>query len=221
MTSLTLPGMDVVNSISHRLTGSSSRASRISSMWVIRQANNQSTYTCLKLFDGLIKKYSKASSLEIADIYKAFEELEVLLDKARNDPNLDKVVWLGANRSLFILGKYYAKLDDCEVYAIATSMYLYSSWYQFSFCVHLYPVVLTPTLRYRWFKRNPGWLKEWKDLPLKKIQERWAVDYKPKPLAPPKTFSAPFPPESPATSSNVCMLALSLHHLFPFLPADL
>jgi len=43
----------------------------------------------LNLFDGLIKKYSKASSLEIADIYKAFEELEV---SARNDLDLDKVV---------------------------------------------------------------------------------------------------------------------------------
>ena len=42
---------------------------------------------------------------------------------ARNDLNLNTVVQLGANHSLFILGKYYAKLDDCEVYAIATSMY--------------------------------------------------------------------------------------------------
>ncbi len=63
------------------------------------------------------------SSLEIANVYKAFEELEVSLDMAHNDLNLNTVVRLGANCGLFILGKYYAKLDDCEVYAIATSMY--------------------------------------------------------------------------------------------------
>jgi len=37
---------------------------------------------------------------------------------------------------------------------------------------------------------------------LKKIRERWAADYKPKPPAPSKTLSAIFPPDSPATSSN-------------------
>jgi hypothetical protein len=57
----------------------------------------------------------------VADIYEAFEELEVSLDKARNDVYLDKVVRVGANRALFILGKYYNKLDECEVYPIATS----------------------------------------------------------------------------------------------------
>ncbi|KAF9511324.1 hypothetical protein BS47DRAFT_1395229 [Hydnum rufescens UP504] len=77
----------------------------------------------LSLFDGLIKKYSKVSSLEISNIYKAFEELEVSLDKACNDLALDKAVQLSANCSLFILSKYYAKLNDCEVYAIATSVY--------------------------------------------------------------------------------------------------
>ena len=48
----------------------------------------------------------------MADIYGAFETLEVSLDKARNDHSLDKVVRIGANRALFILGKYYNKLDD-------------------------------------------------------------------------------------------------------------
>src|SRR5260221_6956986 len=68
-------------------------------------------------------------------------------------------------------------------------------------------VVLTPTLCYWWFKKNPGWLEEWKDLPLKKIHEQWATDYKPKPHVPPKTLSAIFPPDSPATLSNVHTLA--------------
>ena len=58
----------------------------------------------------------------MADIYEAFEELEVSLDKAQNDVYLDKVVRVGANRALFILGKYYNKLDECEVYPIATSI---------------------------------------------------------------------------------------------------
>ena len=56
-------------------------------------------------------------------------------------------------------------------------------------------VVLTPTLGYRWFKKNAGWLEEWKDLPLKKIRERRTIDYMPKPCAPPKTLSAAFLPE--------------------------
>lgn len=77
----------------------------------------------MKLFNALIKKFSKATSFEVAEIYEAFEELEVSLDKARNDINLDKVVRIGANRALFILGKYYNKLDDCEVYSVATSKY--------------------------------------------------------------------------------------------------
>jgi hypothetical protein len=77
----------------------------------------------LKLFDALIKKFSATTAFQVADIYEAFEELEVSLDKARNDPNLDNVVRVGANRALFILGKYYNKLDECEVYPIATSGY--------------------------------------------------------------------------------------------------
>jgi hypothetical protein len=59
-------------------------------------------------------------------VYAAFEDLEVALDKARHDVSLDKVVRLGANRALFILGKYYNKLDDCEVYPIATSEFFLS-----------------------------------------------------------------------------------------------
>lgn len=50
---------------------------------------------------------------------QVFEELETGLDLARNDQALDPVVRLGANRAIFILGKYYAKLDDCEIYPIA------------------------------------------------------------------------------------------------------
>ncbi|KAF9506096.1 hypothetical protein BS47DRAFT_1399759 [Hydnum rufescens UP504] len=151
----------------------------------------------LNLLDGLIKKYSKASSLEIANVYKAFEELEVSLDKACNDLALDKAVRLGANHSLFILGKYYAKLND-----------FYTS------------VVLTPTLGYQWFKKNNGWPEAWKQLPLMKIHQQWATNYKPKLPASPKTFSIVFPPELPATSSNVCMLAFPPCHIFSFLSAD-
>ncbi|KAF8311019.1 uncharacterized protein EI90DRAFT_3138873 [Cantharellus anzutake] len=69
----------------------------------------------LNLFDALIKKFDASTTFEVAEIYEAFEELEVSLDKARNDVNLDKVVRIGANRALFILGKYYNKLDECEV----------------------------------------------------------------------------------------------------------
>jgi hypothetical protein len=83
---------------------------------VIRDA-----YGNLQLFDALIKKFSASTTFQVAEIYEAFEELEVSLDKARNDVNLDKVVRVGANRVLFILGKYYNKLDECEVYPIATS----------------------------------------------------------------------------------------------------
>ena len=77
-------------------------------------------------------------------------------------------------------------------------------------------VVLTPTLCYWWFKKNPGWLEEWKDLPLKKICEQWATNYKPKPCVPPKTLSAMFPLDSPATLSNVHMLAFVTMLPFPF-----
>ena len=39
-----------------------------------------------------------------------------LSDRAPQDVNLDKVVRVGANRAMFILGKYYNKLDisDCD-----------------------------------------------------------------------------------------------------------
>ncbi|KAF8325069.1 uncharacterized protein EI90DRAFT_2891872, partial [Cantharellus anzutake] len=107
------------------------------------------------------KKFSASTTFEVAEIYEAFEELEVSLDKARNDANLDKVVQIGANRALFILGKYYNKLDECEVYPIAT--------------------ILTPTKTYRWFKKNVGWAEEWKQMPLNKLRHRWVITYKPKP----------------------------------------
>jgi len=127
----------------------------------------------IKQRPSLFDTHSKACSLEIADVYKAFEELEVSLDKARNDPELDKVVRLGANRGIFILGKYYAKLDNCEVYAIATSMYFVLPLDIGSHSTHVFTsLVLTPTLGYRWFKKNAAWPEEWKDLPLKKIRER-------------------------------------------------
>ncbi len=81
------------------------------------------TYQNLKLFDALIKKFSASTTFQVADIYEGFEELEVSLDNAQTDVNLDKVVCIGANHTLFILGKYYSKLNDCEVYPIATSGY--------------------------------------------------------------------------------------------------
>lgn len=73
----------------------------------------------MQLFERLIKKYSTKTTFFIADVIEVFEELETGLDLARNDQALDPVVHLGANRAIFILGKYYAKLDDCEIYPIA------------------------------------------------------------------------------------------------------
>ena len=126
----------------------------------------------------------------MADIYEAFEELEVSLDKARNDVNLDKVVRVGANCALFILGKYYNKLDECEVYPIATSG---SSSTEDSCNIHCSPLhaVLTPTKTYRWFRKNAGWPEEWKQMPLEKLRHRWVANYKPKPQ--PKESPTPVP----------------------------
>ena len=45
------------------------------------------------------------------------------MDAAQNDLNLDLVIHLGTNCAMFILGKYYAKLNICEIYMIALSMY--------------------------------------------------------------------------------------------------
>jgi len=50
-----------------------------------------------KLFDTLIQRFSATTAFQVADIYEAFEELEVSLDKARNDVKLDKLVRVGAN----------------------------------------------------------------------------------------------------------------------------
>ncbi len=61
------------------------------------------------------------TTFQVANVYRAFEDLEMSLDKAWNDAHLDKAVCIGANRALFILRKYYNKLDNCEVYLIATS----------------------------------------------------------------------------------------------------
>jgi len=141
---------------------------------------------------------------QVADIYGAFEALEVSLDKARNDVSLDKVVHIGANRALFILGKYYNKLDDCEVYSIATSEFLRSCMvsiaYFFTFAV------LTPTKTYRWFKKNSGWQEDWKQMPLDKLHHRWVTDYKPKPAPAkvPPVFSSNAVPAD--VSSNVVVL---------------
>ena len=132
-----------------------------------RNLSIQCTNYYSQLFDALIKRFSETTTFQVADIYGAFETLEVSLDKARNDHSLDKVVRIGANRALFILGKYYNKLDDCEVYSIATSEFLrprvVSIVYFFTF------VVLTPTKTYRWFKKNSGWEEEWKQFPLDKL----------------------------------------------------
>ncbi len=61
------------------------------------------------------------TTFQVADVYGAFEDLEVSLDKAWNDIHLDKAIHIGANHALFILRKYYNKLNDCEVYLISTS----------------------------------------------------------------------------------------------------
>jgi hypothetical protein len=122
----------------------------------------------------------------------------VSLDAARGDQSLDKVVRLGANRAIFILGKYYAKLDDCEVYSIATSVY-FSPFVIYLPITHFASAVLTPTLTYKWFKKNPGWPEGWKSIPLRKVRERWAETYKPKP--PVKKATAT--PTAPVGSLNV------------------
>ncbi|KAF9506511.1 hypothetical protein BS47DRAFT_1367346 [Hydnum rufescens UP504] len=107
---------------------------------------SQADWKQLTGLKNILNKHSKVSSLEIANVYKAFEELEVSLDKACNDLALNKA--------------YYAKLNDCEVYAIVT--------------------ILTPTLGYQWFNKNNGWPEAWKQLPLMKIHQQWATYYKPK-----------------------------------------
>lgn len=161
----------------------------------------------MQLFDALVKKFSEMTMFQIADVYGAFEALEVSLDKARNDVSLDKVVRIGANRALFILGKYYSKLDDCEVYSIATSEFLWcctvSIAYFFTFAV------LTPTKTYCWFKKNSGWQEDWKQMPLNKLHHRWVTGYKPKPApgAPAKVLPIFNSNTVPAdASSNVIVL---------------
>jgi hypothetical protein len=159
------------------------------------------------LFDALIKKFSTSTTFEVAEIYEAFEELEVSLDKARNDVNLDKVVRIGANHALFILGKYYNKLDECEVYPIATSAYSLA----INGCIiHPLPfhTVLTPTKTYCWFKKNVGWAEEWKQMPLDKLHHRWVTTYKPKPE--PKASPMPDPEASHESEPplNVCPVYL-------------
>lgn len=80
------------------------------SLWWILLMQRANDYP--QLFDALVKKFSETTTFQVVDVYGAFEALEVSLDKARNDVSLDKVVRTGANRALFILGKYYSKLDD-------------------------------------------------------------------------------------------------------------
>lgn len=126
-------------------------------------------------------------------------------DAARGDQSLDKVVRLGANCAIFILGKYYAKLDDCEVYSIATSAYfsplmIYQRATLHAFCIDS----LMPTLTYKWFKKNPGWPEHWKDIPLRKVQERWTETYKPKPTVKKATAT----PTAPVGSLNVRMFSM-------------
>lgn len=86
------------------------------------------THTSWQLFERLIKKYSHKTTFFIADVLDAFETLETGLNAARNDADLEPVVRLGANRAMFILHKYYSKLNDCEVYSIALSTFYPSSF---------------------------------------------------------------------------------------------
>ena len=103
---------------------------------------------------------------------------------------------VGANRALFILGKYYDKLDKCEVYPITTSEY---SLVPDCCIIHSYPLhaVLTPTKMYCWFKKNAGWHEEWKQALLDMLHCWWLTDYKPKPerRASPRSNPASHEPE--------------------------
>lgn len=111
------------------------------------------------------------------------------MDRARNDLSLDPVVRLGANRAMFVLGKYYAKLDDCEVYPIAISTITIQFFV--GSILTTFNIALDPTKTAKWFKRNDGWAQSWKNDALEKVHHRWEQSYKPK-----ATSQAPYVPAS-------------------------
>ena len=114
----------------------------------------------------------------IADVVEAFEALETGLDSAQNDRSLDPVVCLGANWAIFILGKYYAKLNNCEIYPIALSECILV-FYTNIFTSRALHSALDPRKTAKWIKKNKGWQPERKTAALEKVQHHWNESYKP------------------------------------------
>ncbi len=132
-------------------------------------------------------------------------------------PDLDKVVRLGANCGIFILGKYYAKPDDCEVYTIATSIYFVLHQYQFSLHAHLHfcsPHPYPPLL----VVQEESWLARRVERSTPE-EDPWTMGHQlqAKTTCTTQDIVSHVPLDSPATLSNVHMLAFvtMCHNLFP------
>ena len=119
------------------------------------------------------------------------------------------MVRLGANRAIFILGKYYAKLDDCEIYPIALSKRILVTWFHvFLISFHVQHWILDPRKTAKWIIKNKGWQPEWKTEALDKVQRRWNESYKPTAQVTTPSPASARPSESQSTNVRTTCLSI-------------
>lgn len=73
------------------------------------------------MFDAPTKLFSAKEIPLIHQVIPMIEKLEMMLKKVRDDTDKPPILRVAAIASLEVVGKYYARTDDTEVYRIAMS----------------------------------------------------------------------------------------------------
>lgn len=58
-------------------------------------------------------------------VIPAIEEAEKVLDTMRDTVGLPKIIRYAAHQSLIVIGKYYAKSDECDAYRLCIRLSFY------------------------------------------------------------------------------------------------
>jgi hypothetical protein len=79
----------------------------------------------LQIFQDLTDLFSRAEVPLVHEVVPMLEALEHALQSVyeQEHGDLPPVIRIAAKAALLVLGRYYARTDDCEVYRIAMGMF--------------------------------------------------------------------------------------------------
>ncbi|KAL1743062.1 hypothetical protein HDZ31DRAFT_41814, partial [Schizophyllum fasciatum] len=117
----------------------------------------QQLHELLKVFIPVTEQFSKKETPLVADALTALDRLRRSLSRCRDHPAPPPIIRAAANAGVMMADKYFALMNECEVYRIA--------------------IALSPHYKLQWF-RDHGWTEAQVTEVWNLLIQRWE-DYKP------------------------------------------